>query len=68
MTILDIHQTSKFIHRSPGAIRNLVLRGRIPYRKVGGRRLVFLQEELEKWIMSAPGLRLEEITRKIENE
>jgi len=47
---------------TPGAIRNLVLRRKIPFRKVGGR-LVFLRDEIEKWIASAPGVRLKDLEK-----
>jgi len=57
---LNSSETGILIKRSPAAIRNLVLRRRIPYRKVGGR-LIFIREELEKWITDSPGVRLEEI-------
>ena len=49
--------------RSPAAVRNLVLRKKIPFRKVGGR-LIFLRSELEAWVNDAPGVRLEEIQMK----
>lgn len=49
-----------FLERSPGAIRNLVMRRKIPFRKVGGR-LMFIRAEIEDWIENAPGLKPEEI-------
>ena len=49
-----------FLRRSPGAIRNLVLRRRIPYRKLAGR-LVFLYDEIVEWIEKAPGVRLKDL-------
>lgn len=57
---LTVNELSALIHRSPGAIRNLVLRRRIPYRKVGGR-LLFLSSEIHPWIRDSPGLPLEEV-------
>ena len=57
---LNTEQAADFLIRSSGAIRNLVLRRKIPYRKPGGR-LVFLKSELKAWIESAPGVRLDEI-------
>lgn len=58
--ILMIPEAATLTKRSPGAVRNLVMRGRIPYRKVAGR-LVFIRSELLKWIAGSPGIRLEEI-------
>ena len=56
---LTTDDCAQFIGRSAGAVRNLVLRRAIPYRKPGGR-LVFLKSELEAWIDQAPGKRIEE--------
>ncbi len=49
-----------FLHRSPGAVRNLVMRGKIAYRKVKGR-LCFLPDEIRAWVNDSPGKTLEEI-------
>jgi hypothetical protein len=46
--------------RSKGAIRNLVLRRAIPYRKPAGR-LIFLKEEIDEWIKIAPGKTLDKM-------
>ena len=62
MKLMTVEETAEQLKRSPGAIRNLVLRRKIPYRKVGGR-LVFLPEEIEVWVMSSPGKTLEEILK-----
>lgn len=60
---LDVNELSKIIHRTPGAIRNLILRRRIPFRKPGGR-LMFLRHEIEQWIDSAPGLTVDELRKE----
>ena len=57
---LTVNDLSKMIGRSPGAIRNLVLRRRIPYRKPAGR-LLFLAEEIDRWIDQAVGVRVEDL-------
>lgn len=49
-----------YLDRSPGAIRNLVNRRAIPFRKVGGR-LLFLRSEIDRWIDQAPGIRPEDL-------
>ena len=46
--------------RSAGAVRNLVMRRKIPFRKVGGR-LVFLKNEINEWVLTAPGVKLEDL-------
>lgn len=59
-TFLNTDELSEFLKRSPGAIRNLVLRRKIPFRKPGGR-LMFIKSEIERWIDTADGCRLEDI-------
>ena len=60
MKLLSTKQLSDFIQRTEPAIRNLVMRRKIPFRKVGGR-LMFIQSEIEKWVLDSPGVRLEEV-------
>jgi hypothetical protein len=57
----DTQDCAFYLGRSPGAIRNLVLRRKIPFRKVGGR-LMFLKSEICEWIHESPGVRLEDLT------
>lgn len=57
---LNTEQCAEFLGRSPGALRNLVMRRKIPFRKPGGR-LIFLKSEILAWIETAPGLKLDEI-------
>jgi hypothetical protein len=57
--ILDVAACATYLHRSAGAVRMLVLRRAIPFRKPGGR-LVFIRSEIEKWVLNAPGLTFEE--------
>lgn len=61
-TIWNTSEVAKFLGRSPGAVRNLVLRRAIPFRKVAGR-LVFRPSEIECWIEKSPGVRLEELNQ-----
>lgn len=58
--IFTTAEAAEYIKRSPGAVRNLVMRRAIPFRKPGGR-LMFLRSELVEWIMDAPGVRLEDL-------
>jgi excisionase family DNA binding protein len=59
---LTIYELSEYLGRSPGAIRNLVMRKRIPYRKLAGR-LIFLPEELEVWIDESKGAKVDEVVK-----
>jgi hypothetical protein len=56
---LNTYECAELMGRSPGAIRNLVMRRSIPFRKVSGR-LMFLRSELERWIQYSPGLSFED--------
>ena len=57
---LSTKECAELIGRSSGAVRNLVLRRRIPFRKPGGR-LLFLRAEIEKWIERSPGIKIEDL-------
>jgi excisionase family DNA binding protein len=46
---LGVPELRKYIRRSDGAIRNLVLRKGIPFHKPGGR-LLFDKQEIDEWI------------------
>lgn len=59
MTTKDV---GEYLSRSSGAIRNLVSRRVIPFRKVGGR-LLFLRCEIDKWIDGSPGVRPEDLEK-----
>ncbi len=62
----DVKGLSEYLAgRSYGGIRNLVLRRKIPFRKVSGR-LLFLKSEIDAWIEKSPGVRLTEIEDAIE--
>ncbi|NIO20908.1 MAG: helix-turn-helix domain-containing protein [Candidatus Aenigmarchaeota archaeon] len=60
---LTVKQLGEMIGRSPSAVRNLCLRRRVPYRKVAGR-LIFVRQEIEDWIDSAPGVRREHLDKE----
>jgi len=57
---LTVNDLSKIIGRSPAAVRNLVLRRRVPFRKPGGR-LLFLPDEIERWVEESEGIKLEDL-------
>ena len=45
--------------KTPAAIRNMVLRRQIPYRKIGGK-LLFLKSEILEMVDKAPGMTVAE--------
>jgi excisionase family DNA binding protein len=63
LELMHTKEAAEFLHRSPGAIRNLVMRRAIPHRKAGGR-LVFLKDEIERWIEKSPGIKLNDLERE----
>jgi len=62
---LTAEEVGKLLNRSAPAIRNLVLRRKIPFRRVGGRRLLFIRKEIESWVEDAPGKRLVDLEQEI---
>jgi len=60
---LTVKELSDYLKRSQGAIRNLVLRRAIPFRKPAGR-LLFDRQEIDDWIRNAEGVSLEELLQK----
>jgi len=57
---LNCFEVADLIGRTPGAVRNLVMRRAIPFRKPAGR-LMFIRSEIEAWIKDAPGITLERL-------
>ena len=45
---------------TPAAVRNLVARRKIPFRKPGGR-LIFIKSEIDGWIRDSSGVKLDQI-------
>jgi Helix-turn-helix domain len=60
LNLWGVEETAAFLRRSPGAIRHLVLRRKIPFRRVGGR-ICFLESEIISWVQRSPGKTLEEL-------
>ena len=67
MECFDTKGAGGFLRKSPAAIRNLVMRKEIPFRKVSGR-LVFIREELEEWVRMSPGMSLDELRSRNQKE
>lgn len=57
---LTITELSEYVKRSKPAIRMLVLRRALPFRKVAGR-LLFSKEEIDQWIQMSKGIGIDEI-------
>ena len=61
--LLSTKQVAEWRQCSQAAIRNMVARRQIPFRKMHGR-LVFCEEELIEWLESFEGLSLKDIKAK----
>ena len=61
--LLDVPETAAMLGRSENAIRRMVERRQIPYRK-SGRRVLFLESELKAFIEALPGLPLEDLRER----
>jgi excisionase family DNA binding protein len=57
---LDVIGVAELLGHSSRAIRALVSRRRIPFRRQGAR-ILFVRREIEEWIDSLPGLSLQEL-------
>ena len=58
--LLDVPETAAMLGRSENAVRRMVERRQIPYRK-SGRRVLFLESELRALIEALPGLSLADL-------
>ena len=62
--ILTLKEICALLKRKPSAVRSLVARHQLPFRRLGGRRIVFLRDEINEWILAAPGLTLEQMKKR----
>jgi excisionase family DNA binding protein len=60
---LNTEEVAIYLRRTPGAVRNLVLRRRIPFKKPGGR-LLFDVHQIDQWIHESTGISLDEILER----
>ena len=61
--LLDVPETAAMLGRSENAVRRMVERRQIPYRK-SGRRVLFLESELREFIEALPGFSLEDLRER----
>jgi excisionase family DNA binding protein len=60
---LTLEEVAILLGRTPKSIYHMVERGLLPYRKLG-RRVVFLQAELDEFIEALPGLRPADVRKR----
>jgi len=59
MQTMSYTEAADFLKVKEGTLRNWVAQKKVPFHKVG-RKVVFFQEELEKWILSGESGKLSE--------
>ena len=64
--LIDIALTATLLGRSENAVRRMVERRQLPYRK-SGRRIMFVESEVRAFIDALPGLSLEELQERQKN-
>jgi hypothetical protein len=62
MELITLEENVLLIKRTPKAIRNMVMRKQIPFKKLAGR-IVFDKDEIIAWIANAPGVSLDDLKR-----
>jgi len=60
---LTTEEVALLLGRTQKAIRRMVERGQLPYRKLG-RRVLFLRAELEEFLEALPGLRPADVRKR----
>ncbi len=61
--ILTVEELGEYLKRTPSAVRNMVMRKKVPHRKLSGR-IIFFKDEIEKWLSQAPGVTLADISKQ----
>ncbi len=61
--LLGVEEASEMLGRSENAVRRMVERRQLPFRK-SGRRVLFLESELRAFIEALPGLSLEDVRER----
>jgi predicted DNA-binding transcriptional regulator AlpA len=62
MEIINVKEVSKYLKRSESSVRNMCSRRQIPHRVCGGRRLIFIKDEIDNWILGSPGTKPENLS------
>ena len=61
--LLGVEEAAEMLGRSENAVRRMVERRQLPFRK-SGRRVLFLESELRAFIETLPGLSLEDLRER----
>lgn len=58
--VFDIPRAAALLGLTEKALRRQVERGRIPFRRLG-RKLIFLESEIQAWLETLPGVTLKDV-------
>lgn len=61
--LLGVEEAAEMLGRSENAVRRMVERRQLPFRK-SGRRVLFLESELKAFIEALPGLSLDDVRER----
>lgn len=61
--LLSVEGAAEMLGRSENAVRRMVERRQIPFRKCG-RRVLFVESEIKAFIDALPGISLEEMRER----
>jgi len=62
--LMTVEEAATMLGRTPHAVYRMAARRQLPYRKAG-RRLVFVQSELQAFISALPGVTLDELHQRM---
>jgi excisionase family DNA binding protein len=64
LQLLDVRAAAQLLGLTENAVRALVFRRMLPYRK-HGRRVLFLEHELQAYMGTLPGVSVEEARQRV---
>lgn len=59
--VFNVTRAAAFLGLSEKALRRQVERGRVPFRRLGAKKIIFIEEELRAWLDELPGVTLAEV-------
>lgn len=58
--LLYVSDAARYLGKTEGALRMLVARELIPFRRAAGR-IIFFRHEIDEWLEGAPGIRPQDL-------
>lgn len=63
--VLHLAAAADYLGTTPKALRCRIARGLVPYRSLGSR-IIFVQQELDQFLLRLPGVSLDEARHNLE--